>query len=240
MTVPYAVSDFGMADQLKSDLGGILEGTEWEAVIDTNDERETLRHARYLAALNRAAIDSQVASAKGVMQFVRKIATVLAKSGQPLRWVTPIGMPVLQNYVEQTEARAAHILVLGRKVSPVIRVPTDTISVREQDTGAAPNFVHSMDASHLMATVDMCLDAGVTSFAMVHDSYGAPAGHADKLRAAIADAFVWQYQDHDVLEALLDGARTVLSDEAQLDLPALPQRGGLDLTAIRQAEYFFA
>ena len=44
-----------------------------------------------------------------------------------------------------------------------------------QRAGIAPNFIHSLDSSHLMLTILLAEEQGITSFSMIHDSYGVHA-----------------------------------------------------------------
>jgi DNA-directed RNA polymerase, mitochondrial len=45
-----------------------------------------------------------------------------------------------------------------------------------------PNYIHGMDASHLMLTVNRCNDMGIQSFALVHDSFDTYEGKTTRAK----------------------------------------------------------
>ena len=115
-----------------------------------------------------------------------------------------------------------------------------TIDKRKQRQGIAPNFVHSMDASHLMLTVNACVSKGIHSFAMIHDSYGTHAGNAGTLFKTVREVFVDTYKNHDVLQDIHDHVLNMLPDESAKELPEVPSKGTLDLDLVKESAYAFA
>ena len=90
------------------------------------------------------------------------------------------------------------------------------------------------DAAHLLRTVN----EGITSIATVHDSFGCLPSRAERFRKIIREQFVKLYEDHDVLQEILDRARADLKDPK--GLPAKPpDRGLLDIKQVWDAEYAF-
>ncbi len=129
--------------------------------------------------------------------------------------------------------------ITGQRVQLMITREGDKLDKRRQAQGIAPNFVHSLDASHMMATVCLGLEAGIEAFAMVHDSYGAHAGNADKLNVLLRRAFVEQYTP-DVLGRFRDELVAQLPEKLARKVPPLPAYGTLDVEAVLTSEYFFA
>lgn len=60
--------------------------------------------------------------------------------------------------------------------------------------GAAPNKIHSYDASHMMLTILKMLDNGIIDFCMVHDSYACHAADAETMDGLIWEAFTEMYR----------------------------------------------
>ena len=63
------------------------------------------------------------------------------------------------------------------------------MSRTRQVNGISPNFVHSLDAAALHKTICTAVFAGVTHFAMIHDSYGTLAPDVDVLMGSLRRAF---------------------------------------------------
>ena len=109
------------------------------------------------------------------------------------------------------------------------------LDVNKNKLGSAPNFVHSMDACHLMLTCQRAVEYGVTDFAFIHDDYGTHAADTDTLHQAIREAFVELYEAND---PLLD-FKIFNEDNSGLTLPDLPSRGDLKLGQVIDSDYFF-
>jgi DNA-directed RNA polymerase len=69
-------------------------------------------------------------------------------------------------------------------------------------SGIAPNFIHSLDASHLRLTINAARSREVESFAMVHDCYGTTAADAPKVATLLRWAFMEMYEQHAPLSEL--------------------------------------
>jgi DNA-directed RNA polymerase len=74
--------------------------------------------------------------------------------------------------------------------------------------GAAPNFVHALDASHLIRVVNAAASEGITSLAVVHDSFGCLAPQARELHRIIRKQLALLY-DWDVLADLREAAGSI-------------------------------
>ncbi|KAB5544703.1 hypothetical protein DKX38_012815 [Salix brachista] len=97
---------------------------------------------------------------------------VIASENQPVQWTTPLGLPVVQPYRQ-----------LGRHL----------VMVKRQRTAFPPNFVHSLDGSHMMMTAVACKEAGL-NFAGVHDSYWTHACNVDEMNRILREKFVELYE----------------------------------------------
>lgn len=229
MTVPYGVTRRGMRDQLFGELEGSAPEHRGE-------------DATYLAACNFEAIGNVVVAARQAMDWLREVSKVAASTELPVRWTTPSGMLVVQDYRDAV-GEELDFQVLGRRYRLMLAKTGEKLSARRQALGISPNFVHSLDAAHLMRTVMLCAQDGMKDFAMIHDSYGVHAGRAAQLRDNLRDAFVDQYRA-DVLAEFRDELSRQLTDMGRLDLveelPPLPEMGTLDLEQVKQSEYFFA
>lgn len=227
MTVPYGVTRRGMKDQLFSELAdGVTDSSTLAA------------DAGFLAGCNYEAIGTVVVAAQQAMDWLREAAKVAAKNALPVRWETPMGFLAVQDYRVPVGDKV-DFEVLGQRYTLMLQRDGDKLDTRKQSLGISPNFVHSLDAAHLMRTVLFCAEDGMVDFSMIHDSYGCHAGHASLLRDNLRDAFVDQYSKP-VLEAFRDQLAEQLPEELRDLLPALPAMGSLDLEGVRKSDYFFA
>lgn len=101
-------------------------------------------------------------------------------------WTSPLGLPVAQPYRKQKKTQIFTALQSVFITDP--NAPA-TIDGRAQATAFAPNFVHSLDATHMMLTAIDCRKAGL-AFASVHDSYWTHACDIDRMSEILRDCFI--------------------------------------------------
>lgn len=238
MTYCYAATRYGMqkmiADQLVSiDLENRDEGKPPH--LDGADNHEA---AKYLSHVMYEAIGQSVRAASGAMDWLKTTSKIVAKTGEPVRWTSPIGMPVRQHYWSMNRGRVK-VYVNGREVYYNVENPSKRVDVRGQASAVAPNFVHSCDASHLMQVVLACRAEGISSIAVIHDSFGTHAADTTTLSALLRRTMVEQYSGNLLAEFKTEIAYH-LDEESIDELPELPSQGSLDLDELRDASYAFA
>jgi DNA-directed RNA polymerase, mitochondrial len=114
----------------------------------------------------------------------------------------------------------------------------DEPSVAKQASAFPPNYIHSLDATHMMMTALACHDAGL-SFAGVHDSFWTHAADVPACRDIIRQKFVELYEQ-DLLEALQGDMQAGLQAAGvQAVVAAPPGQGDLDLREVLKSTYFF-
>lgn len=234
MTMPYGSGRFGFKDQIMQTLKEIENETGEEYVVG-----DRFRNALYLAGVLSQAIGRVVVKASEAMDWLQAVAGLAAQDELPVSWVAPSGLPVLQAYKE-TIGKRLDFIISGQRYRLQLSVEGAKLDKRKQRSGIAPNYVHSLDAAHLVRSVNYCLDTGIASFAMVHDSFGTHAGNVDALAYELRRAFVDQYSA-DVLGKFREEIDGQLTTQRLKDkLPPVPSFGTLDTQAVMDSEYFFA
>ena len=193
-----------------------------------------------IAMLVWNSIGDVVVAAKEGMAYLRKLASAMSKKKEHVSWVTPSGWPVLQQYFDLKKG-LVNIKSYGKRVQFVFHEPKlDTVDGRRSGQGLPPNFVHSLDAAALVGMVNLALDQGITSFSVVHDSFGTLACDMDMLGACIRTSFVHMYTDHDVLEELRQRVVETVGPRIAKNLPPVPDKGKLDINGVLESPFFFA
>lgn len=109
----------------------------------------------------------------------------------PVIWTNPMRMPVVQPYRATIPKYVSTNL---QSISILCPTPSDPVSKRKQLQGFPPNFIHSLDASHMILTALKCNDLGL-AFASVHDSFWTHAADVDTMNGVIRDAFVRMHSE---------------------------------------------
>ena len=235
MTLPYGSTRFSCRSFILEWMGEVKERMEAQGVPFpvVGNEFEV---AGYLAGHVWESIGEVVVAARSAMEWLRATAQALSRSGSPLIWTTPDGFPVLQDYRDLAMRRVKTKLG-SRLVYLSLSEDTDKLDNRRQTNGVAPNWVHSMDATHLRVSVLYAQDNGVQDVAVVHDSFGTHACDTDMLSACLREGMVDLYAG-DILGDFADQVRPFLPTNEKF--PDMPRMGALDLNRIRESDYVFA
>jgi DNA-directed RNA polymerase len=231
MVVPYGGTRFSCMDYVADYLNDCIRKGDSFPI----DETETLsEYSNWLTTHVWSAISEVVVSAKECMDWIRDIAKRLSKAGHPLQFRTPTGLLVYQHY-RAFKWRQIITTIDGKLLRPVIHEEDgDRIDGRRSINASAPNFVHSLDASALTKTVNACVKEGITSFQMIHDSYGTHCHFTPKLAQILRKEFVDMFENKCLLTEFRNEALKVLPE-----VPEVPKRGSLDLQKIIKSKYFF-
>ncbi|KAF2121067.1 hypothetical protein BDV96DRAFT_563519 [Lophiotrema nucula] len=106
-------------------------------------------------------------------------------------WTTPLKMPVVQPYRKDTIKKVKTSLQFVALASSAM---TDSVDKRKQLQAFPPNFIHSLDASHMLLSALKCNEMGL-DFAAVHDSFWTHAGDIPNLSIVLRDAFVRMHSE---------------------------------------------
>ncbi|KAL7754414.1 DNA-directed RNA polymerase [Sorochytrium milnesiophthora] len=101
-------------------------------------------------------------------------------------WTTPLGLTCVQPYRRDHKTQVKTLLQTIHLTDPNHPAP---VNVMKQRSAFPPNFIHSLDASHMMMTAISCHHRGLT-FASVHDSYWTHPADVDDMNGIIREEFI--------------------------------------------------
>jgi len=237
MVVPYGGRLFSCRGYIEEYIHDVLE----DGSPDLFDGKH-FEASNYLARILWDAISEVVVSARVVMDWVQKVSSTVTKQGFPLAWQTPTGAYVSQNY-EAFNTKRVTTHIDGVLIKPSVRETIEgKLDRRRSVNGSSPNFIHSLDASAMTKTINLCRQRGLTDFCMIHDSYAVHAGElsngkncTDVLFASLREAFVDMYVNNNPLNDLRDCVQEVVKD-----IPEPPAFGALDIEQVKESEFFFS
>lgn len=213
----------------KYDINGNRAGSEYDNIVKRQKELYTKpgKTDEELEELN----DLTVSLNSYESRLVR------GNGSDRLTWTTPSGFPV--EYVcFNTTTRKCRGTISGYKtasggaktINHVARVPTKTPDIRGFMCGVSPNFVHSLDASHMA----LVIDDWHGEFGAVHDSFSTHACDVEELIAKTKQHFIEMYD----VDNFFDYIRKELTNNTDdIEQPAL---GNLDILEVQDSDFFFA
>lgn len=260
MTFSYSSGEYGFKQQHMTDLMEplALKVLSGELPSHPYGEDGGFEAAGYIAKKTYKAITSLVKDAATGMKFFQKCATSLAHEGKGLTWITPTGLPVTHRYTEWDSKTVK--MFLYDKAIPVIQSstedkvedgdvlkqvrltirtkPTSRINKAKAKSAVAPNVIHSLDASHLMLTVLKAKEQGISSFSLIHDSFGTHAANTSDFFYTIREAFVEMYESYCPYETIRECTLNALDNQSKV--PQVPQKGSLNVKDVSTSLYAFA
>ncbi|KXS99739.1 hypothetical protein AC578_10406 [Pseudocercospora eumusae] len=106
-------------------------------------------------------------------------------------WTTPLRLPVVQPYRSVTSK-----VVITSMQSIALQDPQvwDPVSRRKQLQAFPPNFIHSLDATHMLLSALACDQENMT-FASIHDSFWTHACDVNRLSEVLREAFIAMHRE---------------------------------------------
>lgn len=236
MTKPYGVTNSGMRNQIVQ----LIENPDsvYYEIVRQREDKEVFGICQFLTTQVDEAINEIVVASKEVMTWLREVTRIIVKEEQPVFWTTPLGFHVQQNYRKVGTSRA-EVHLFGQRLHYRLAYSTDEVDKRRSTAGTSPNVVHSLDATHMMMTVNAGREAGLDAFTMVHDSFGTHAADIGELGYILREQFVRLYS-FDILKDLQQQFVSQVPTEVAATFPELPEYGTLDINEVMESMYFFA
>lgn len=179
--------------------------------------------ASYMSPVIWEAIGKTVVAARVAMTWLQQNV-----GKRYSKWVSPVGFPVYQFYKKVKTERVDTRLAGKTKLTIHNMERLGDPNSFKQRLGIVPNFIHSIDASHMVMTVNATELAG---YSMIHDEFGCHAGHIPILYAATRQQF---YNLHYYCNPL-----EMWAIHQGIPLEYVPQRGTFDIAEVLSSKYIF-
>lgn len=222
MTLPYGSTRFAAS-------GFIMDYIEDGATPELSqiDPANWGDAANYLSHVVWKALGETVVKAMEVMSWLQGWAKHAAQTGQRVAWTAPSGLRVVSEYEGN---QSVNVKSVAFKTRIKLYRPNAKPDMKKTANAVAPNFVHSLDASHMARVVLRAAEEGIEVVA-IHDDFGTHAAHTERLHEIIREEFVAMYEGNTILEDM----------QAATGYPVPPpQRGDLELRDILRSPYFFS
>ncbi|KAJ1460702.1 hypothetical protein M885DRAFT_508934 [Pelagophyceae sp. CCMP2097] len=247
MTSVYGVTFVGARDQIKARITERLEevakGSDLPLIEKLTrlgaydkfgevDDQVAYQCATYAAKHTLECLAELFSSARDIMSWLGKAAGQVSAQNQPVSWITPLGLPVVQPYRRDDTFSVRTLAQTVLLVDHSDRLP---VSAQRQKSAFPPNFIHSLDSTHMLMTA-IEMDRRGLHFAAVHDSYWTHARDMRQMNSTLRHCFLDLYSKP-VLEDLL---RSLQRRHPTVAFEPLPERGSLQLDLVLDATYFFS
>lgn len=128
-------------------------------------------------------------STKEIQDWFTDCARLISSvCGQNVEWVTPLGLPVVQPYNRQEKFK--NLGMKGSKLNEHFHIDMfEKPNIMKQKNAFPPNFIHSLDSSHMMLTSLNCEKQGLT-FVSVHDCFWTHACTVPDMNKICREQFV--------------------------------------------------
>ncbi|GMI43369.1 hypothetical protein TrCOL_g9668, partial [Triparma columacea] len=231
MTSVYGVTYIGAKEQIKNRLEEQFEEIGLD-VYDAEVEAQLENCARYLARLTLTSLDEMFSNARATMAWLGEVAAIVSHQRQPMSWITPLNLPCVQPYRRKQEKIVNTVVQAIMMVDKEDNLP---VSISKQRSAFPPNYVHSLDSTHMLMTA-IEMEKRNLPFSAVHDSYWCHPRNVDTMNEVLREKFVDLYS-----KPLLHQLKKDLEDRygRNCNFPEVPEFGELRLDDIKKSTYFF-
>ncbi|KAJ0174512.1 hypothetical protein K1T71_009620 [Dendrolimus kikuchii] len=237
MTTVYGVTRFGARLQIAKQLKD----------IEDFPKEHVWSCSQYLTTKTFDSLQEMFTSTKQIQDWFTECAKLISGvCGESVEWVTPLGLPVVQPYYRRMGASSAQYrAAIDQNQRPC---------TMKQRNAFPPNFIHSLDSSHMMLTGLHCAATGVT-FVSVHDCFWTHPNTVDLMNKICREQFV-SLHSQPILEDLSDFlVKRYSYDDSELDdttlasankkrvnniLKKVPSKGNFDIQSVLRSVYFFS
>lgn len=248
MTLPYgstrltcreSIIDYVIDLEEKEAQAAVLEGRKPNPVHPFSDDRQDYLTPgaayNYMTALVWPSISEVVCAPIVAMKTIRQLARFAARRNEGLLYTLPTGF-LLEQKIMATDMLRVETHLMG-KLRLSLQVETDIVDETAMMGAAAPNFVHGHDASHLILTVCDLVDKGITSIAVIHDSFGTHAGRTEDLRVSLKGQMVAMYEHTHAIRKLVEEHEERWMVDTGIKIP---EQGSFNIREILNSDYCFA
>nr|XP_036873926.1 DNA-directed RNA polymerase, mitochondrial isoform X2 [Manis javanica] len=240
MTVVYGVTRYGGRLQIEKrlrELRGFPQEFVWEA-------------SHYLVRQVFHSLQEMFSGTRAIQRWLTESARLIAHSGSAVEWITPLGIPIIQPYHRDCRYK----VVGGSMQSLTYSSNSDSCqkpNALKQKNGFPPNFIHSLDSSHMMLTALHCYRKGLT-FVSVHDCFWTHAADVAVMNQVCREQFVRLHSQPILQDLSRFLARRFSEHRSQNQskniwvtklvdtLQSVPKTGDFDLEQVKQSTYFFS
>lgn len=148
-----------------------------------------------------------------------------------MSWCTPSGFPVEYTAFTMRKLKCRG-RVSGKQIQHVGHIPTTAPDARKFMCGISPNFIHSMDATHMA----LLIANWEGDFGAVHDSFSTHACDVEDLLLKTKEIFINMYNVDNFYDYI---EKQLVTDRSELDIEQ-PELGQLIIKEIENSDYFFA
>lgn len=186
-------------------------------------DRHRWKMAAYLSPIVWEAIGRTVVAARVAMEWLQR------NSGKRYaKWISMVGFPVYQFYKKVKTERVDTRLAGKTKLTIHNMDRTGEPNTFKQRLGIVPNFIHSVDASHMVMTIN---ETELPAYSMIHDEFGCHAGHVPSLYSTTRQTFYKLHYYNNPLE--------MWAVHQGIPLECVPQRGTFDIAEVLRSKYIF-
>ncbi|XP_039296050.1 DNA-directed RNA polymerase, mitochondrial [Nilaparvata lugens] len=247
MTTVYGVTRYGaklqIGKQLK-DIDSFPKDYIWIASL-------------YLASKTFESLREMFTSTREIQDWFTECARLISQiRGENVEYVTPLGLPVVQPYTRHKKVGNVNLLKRLDTANEYFTVDKfERPNVMKQKNAFPPNFIHSLDSSHMMLTSLHCEQSGIT-YVSVHDCFWTHpctvhimnkicreqfvALHSEPILEDLSNFLMDKFGYSD--DELSDARSKVKSTKERVNsvLQQLPHTGDFNLENVLNSTYFFS
>lgn len=222
MTNVYGVTAIGARQQVKEKLR--IRGLHGDPLY---------KGSFYLANVTMQTLADECRGSAACMRWIREMASQITKENKKslIRWTSPIGLEVVQPYRNWS---SVVIVTMMQKLKLQVEGGNLDVKRGKHTRSMPPNFIHSVDSSHMMMAATASRNAGI-AFGAVHDGFWSHSASMGELSRVLRSTFVRLHEQYSLSELHAE-----LQRRFGAELPAPPELSAYDIKQVIASDYMFS
>lgn len=107
----------------------------------------------YITKKTLEAIADLFEGAHEIKAWLRKCSQIIGGQNDSVKWITPMGLPCIQPYRKTDNVSQINTIV---STVMILESEDNSINKQKQQSAFPPNYIHSLDSTHMMYTSVEC------------------------------------------------------------------------------------
>ena len=192
----------------------------------------------FMAKILHEEATALIQPAVKAMQWFKSIGRKAGQQNTALRWWSPSGLPVIQDYKDIRKTRIQLNYLSDVHLDIRANEELEDLDTKRMANSLSPNVIHSLDSSHMaFATIHAHEVSGVKNIGGIHDCFVTTAGEMSQLRDSVRWTFAEMYK-RPVLDNITNTLIYQIDTTKGKELPPTPVIGDFDPSSVKQSTYF--
>lgn len=240
MTTPYSSTPISWKNQI---IDEVINEKIYKGEEDYfKNNREKHKAVMFFSTkILKEILETEISSAFETMEIIKKHVSRINEINNKadFNYLTKTGFFVTNFYKENDLSIKINYKFLKKVKTIYFSKKSKNNAIKKLLQAICPNFIHSIDASHMTKTINNSVKQNIKDFVMIHDSFGCHPNQMYNLKRIVRESFVEIYKDNLLYDFLKQLYETNNIDFDEKELKEDTKRYDFDLINVLYSQFSF-